>query len=196
MSSIVGSKLMTVGHELRQLLYRNQNITRLPMPITWFRSSKGRVLPGIGGSPILQGDKDVLFLDYQFSLVIENSRQENYFTEKLIDCLVTKTIPVYYGCPNIGTWFDTRGWIILKNANLAEFQVAIMKLDKIDYNAHINVVNENYERALHYVDHYRHVRRAMNLGDGMDGAPLNSIVDSVPGGACVSAPSVSENIGL
>lgn len=181
MSSIVGSKLMTVGHELRQLLYRNQVVTRSPMPITWFRSSKGAILPRIRGSPVLQGGKDELFLDYQFSLVIENSRQENYFTEKLIDCLVTKTIPIYYGCPNINTWFDTRGWIILKNEDFGDFQVAIMKLEKIDYSAHINVINENYERALQFVDHYRHVRRAMNLGDGTDGAPLNNIVDSVPG---------------
>jgi hypothetical protein len=55
-----------------------------------------------------------IFETYMFSIVIENSRQIHYFTEKIIDCLLTKTIPIYYGCPNISDYFDTSGWIILE----------------------------------------------------------------------------------
>ena len=32
-----------------------------------------------------------------FSLVIENSIEENFFSEKLLDCLRTYTIPIYFG---------------------------------------------------------------------------------------------------
>ena len=62
-----------------------------------------------------------MFLDYQYSIAIENSRQTHYFTEKLLDCLLTKTIPIYYGCPNIAEYFDTRGWILLETADINEF---------------------------------------------------------------------------
>jgi hypothetical protein len=85
------------------------------MPITFYRSSAGPPLPELTVNPFVQSDKFVLFETYQYSLVIENSSQTHYFTEKLIDCLITKTIPIYYGCPNIADYFDTTGWILLTN---------------------------------------------------------------------------------
>lgn len=43
---------------------------------------------------------------YTFSLAIENCCEPGYFTEKLVDCLIFQTIPIYYGCPNIYDYFD------------------------------------------------------------------------------------------
>jgi hypothetical protein len=31
--------------------------------------------------------------------------------QQRIDCLITKTIPIYWGCPNISDFFDTSYWI-------------------------------------------------------------------------------------
>jgi hypothetical protein len=39
--------------------------------------------------------------DYAFSLTIENTKKDYYFTEKLIDCFMTGTVPIYWGCPSI-----------------------------------------------------------------------------------------------
>jgi hypothetical protein len=36
-------------------------------------------------------------------------QQDYYFTEKLIDCFLMETVPVYWGCPGIGSIFDERG---------------------------------------------------------------------------------------
>ncbi|NBR15573.1 MAG: hypothetical protein EBU01_13505, partial [Crocinitomicaceae bacterium] len=132
---------------------------------TWFRSSKGKLLPliQINNNPILNNGKEELFLDYQFSFVIENSKQTNYFSEKLIDCLITKTIPIYYGCPNIHNWFDIRGWIILETTDVNEL---IQKAHKLPvYMNHINVINENYERAKEYICFERNIQRAINFGE-------------------------------
>lgn len=114
-SCITGSKQMAEGHTYRLLLYYNQSalINQANLPITFYRSSAGHPLPELTVNPFVQKEKFVLFENYQYSLVIENSRQTNYFTEKLIDCLITKTIPIYYGCPNIHEYFDTTGWILL-----------------------------------------------------------------------------------
>lgn len=46
-------------------------------------------------------NKKVGLLDYKFSIAIENSVGKNYYTEKFWDCILTQTVPVYYGCPNI-----------------------------------------------------------------------------------------------
>lgn len=40
-------------------------------------------------------------VDYEYSIVLENSQQKNYFTEKLADALLSWTVPLYWGCPNI-----------------------------------------------------------------------------------------------
>lgn len=162
-SSLTGNKEFTLAHTYRKFLYMNQLF--IPLPITWFRSSKDKLLPMIqfNNNPILKSGKEQLFLNYQFSLVIENSRQNNYFSEKLIDCLITKTIPIYYGCPNISNWFDVRGWIILETTDINEL---IQKTSKLPvYMNYINVINENYERAKEYVYFEKNIQRAINFGE-------------------------------
>lgn len=49
--------------------------------------------------------------DYRFSIIIEATRQDNFFSEHLLDCLAFGTIPIYWGCPNIGEFFDENGFI-------------------------------------------------------------------------------------
>jgi len=43
---------------------------------------------------------------YLFSIAIENSYIPNYITEKLTDCFVTLTIPLYSGCPNVENYYQ------------------------------------------------------------------------------------------
>lgn len=40
-------------------------------------------------------------VDYEYSVVLENSKQKNYFTEKLADTYLSWCVPIYWGCPNI-----------------------------------------------------------------------------------------------
>ena len=47
--------------------------------------------------------------NYCFSIAIENSRENFYYTEKIIDCFFTDTVPLYWGCPAIHEIFDGRG---------------------------------------------------------------------------------------
>ena len=47
--------------------------------------------------------------DYRFSIAIENEIKTNWITEKLSDCFLTGVIPIYYGCPNVGDFFDLNG---------------------------------------------------------------------------------------
>ena len=52
----------------------------------------------------LQNKKDGL-IDYTYSVAIENCAERGYFTEKITDCILTDTIPIYYGCPDITKFF-------------------------------------------------------------------------------------------
>ena len=42
---------------------------------------------------------------YKYSIIIENSSEVNYFTEKLIDACLLETVPIYWGAPNISEYF-------------------------------------------------------------------------------------------
>ena len=51
--------------------------------------------------------------DYMFSVAIENIFSKGTFTEKLLDCFLTGTIPIYLGATELNGLFDVRGIIQL-----------------------------------------------------------------------------------
>lgn len=90
------------------------------------------------------------FKDYMFSIVIENDNTDNWFTEKIIDCLVTGTVPIYWGCSNIGEYFNTKGFIQV--SNLEEVKSVLPTLNKDKYNSMLPFIKQNYDLALEYAD--------------------------------------------
>jgi hypothetical protein len=95
-SSLVGSKSFAPGHNMRHELYMRQKELH-HFPLTIYISTHGTPLLNISNNvPLPNGDKMSLFKEFQFSIVIENVSQNTWFTEKLIDCLITKTIPIYW----------------------------------------------------------------------------------------------------
>jgi hypothetical protein len=118
-SIIASNKNYLEGHKLRHIIinkYKNIDIY-------------GRSYNPIENK--LEGLKD-----YRFSFVIENTKIDYYFTEKLIDCFVTGTIPIYWGCPSINKFFNEKGMIIINDIN----------------NIDINILNEKtYKNMLPYI---------------------------------------------
>mmetsp|Transcript_8578 Transcript_8578/g.15190 ORF Transcript_8578/g.15190 Transcript_8578/m.15190 type:complete len:252 (-) Transcript_8578:846-1601(-) len=54
--------------------------------------------------PILDNDRDqpiAWFAPYKFAIVFENTGKRGYFTEKLINAALAKTVPIYWGPPDI-----------------------------------------------------------------------------------------------
>lgn len=83
-------------------------------------------------------DKEEGLCDYMFSVAIENGQYETYFTEKILDCFATGTIPVYLGAPDIGDHFNMDGIITLTD----EFEVS-----EDIYYSKMDAIEDNLERA-------------------------------------------------
>jgi len=99
--------------------------------------------------------KESIFNTSQYSIIVENNQNKNYFTEKIVDSFITKTIPIYWGCPNISDFFDSRG-IISFNSNEELYQ----KLSSITpdiYNSKIDIIESNYIAALKYKNFHSRV---------------------------------------
>jgi|694.fasta_scaffold16944_9 hypothetical protein len=82
--------------------------------------------------------------DYMFSIAIENGKYDTYFTEKILDCFATGTIPVYHGTEKISDYFNPDGIIMLTDS----FSVDQINPDL--YYSKINAIQENFERVLNY----------------------------------------------
>jgi len=88
-------------------------------------------------------------IDYRFSIAIENlSCDDNYFTEKLTDCFLTGTIPIYHGCLNIGEFFDERG--ILTFNTQEELKSILDSLNEEKYNSMLEYAQNNLDTCLSY----------------------------------------------
>ncbi len=48
---------------------------------------------------------------YKYSLAIENSSGEHYWTEKIADCFLSYCLPIYYGCTNLNEYFPEDSFI-------------------------------------------------------------------------------------
>lgn len=87
--------------------------------------------------------------DYAFSLIIENSRSDYYFTEKLMDSFVTGTVPVYWGCPSIGDFFNLDGMIIFND--IEDLLSKLNSLSLEQYNNMLPSIKDNFERAKEFL---------------------------------------------
>lgn len=87
-------------------------------------------------------DKWLGLAEYKYSIAIENSVHNNYFTEKIIDCFLSYTMPIYFGCPNILDFFPANSMLLIDPANKVE------SLRKIKEAIKDNYYEDNFESLL------------------------------------------------
>lgn len=87
--------------------------------------------------------------DYMFNIAIENvSCDDNYFSEKIIDCFLTGTVPVYHGCIHIGEFFDERG--ILSFQTQEELDAIMDSLTPEKYQEMLPYIEANYKKCFEW----------------------------------------------
>ena len=102
-------------------------------------------------NPLPNDNKDALFSS-QFHIAIESTKVKNYFTEKLIDALITKTVPIYWGCPNIGEFFNEKG--IIQADSTQDMIDKINELTPETYESMLPYIEENFEIAKGYASSF------------------------------------------
>jgi hypothetical protein len=143
-SHLCGKLLKTYGHMLRHELLARKSEIKIPTNFFDVYGDRYDINDARKG-------KEVIFGDSMFGTVIENTSHRGYFTEKIMDCFVLKTIPVYWGCSNITDFFNEKG--IIKFDNVDDLIYIINNLDENYYNEHLDAVEDNYQRALQFTDY-------------------------------------------
>lgn len=81
-------------------------------------------------------------MKHKFSIAFENSSRSGYTTEKIVGSLVAKTIPIYWGNPNIGKEFNTKRFINCHDyVSFDEVLAKVIELDNND-DLYIKMLNE------------------------------------------------------
>jgi hypothetical protein len=91
-------------------------------------------------------DGKLELMKYKFHLAVENSTLPNYMTEKLHDCFMTKTVPIYYGCPNVSDYYNMDG--ILKFDTAEELIKILKSLTPQKYDEMKDAIEDNHNRFL------------------------------------------------
>jgi hypothetical protein len=89
----------------------------------------------------LKNKKDGL-TNYKFSIAVENCVEENYFSEKFTDCVLTNTIPIYFGCPNIENYF--KGTLKLSDLKTSQHLEQILKTNDTIFSLDKHVMVSKY----------------------------------------------------
>lgn len=93
LSVISSNKSMCIGHKLRLEFIES------------LKKHFGSQIDIYGRGIRTFSDKWDVIAPYKYHIVIENDNGEDYFTEKLSDCFLSESFPLYYGCNNIEEYF-------------------------------------------------------------------------------------------
>jgi hypothetical protein len=143
-----GNLLKSYGHQIRwEILDRKNELT---IPTKFFETYGDR--HDIDRARI---DKEEVFGDSQFGVAIENFSHRGWFSEKILDCFLLKTIPMYWGCSNIGDFFNKEG--IIQFGDPDEFIYISNQLTDKYYDSKKQIIEENYQLALQYVNYEQNI---------------------------------------
>jgi hypothetical protein len=147
-SHLCGKLLKTYGQSLRHELLARKNEIKIPTKFFDVYGDRYNIEDARKG-------KEEVFGDSMFGVAIENTSHNGYFTEKILDCFLLKTIPIYWGCTSIDKFFNSEG--IIKFGNIDEFIYIINNLDENYYNSRKDIIEENYQKALQYIDYEQNI---------------------------------------
>jgi len=102
LSMLYGDKMATEGHKFRHVVGDALEIADAEVDFFDFK-----------GTPTRYGweTKVQVLADYRFTIVIEACNEENNFGEPILDAFSQGTVPIQWGCSNVGDFFDTSGII-------------------------------------------------------------------------------------
>lgn len=137
-SMLYGAKRSTRGHQIRHEIAEALG------------DKYGIDYYGARGQAVDYGwqTKMTVLKDYQYSIVVETCYEPNLFTEILLDCFAVGTIPLFWGCPNIGDYFDGLG--ILSFRTVQELEALIRELDEHTYTYLQPFARRNLETVKQY----------------------------------------------
>ena len=119
MSIMVSHKSYTIGHKYRHALVSYILKNKLPIDI-WGNGAKFYKQRFPENNNIYGDFKSMAEMcdNYMFTIAIENTSHDHYFTEKIVNPFMYHTIPLYWGCKKIEEYFPNYSIKLTGNINM------------------------------------------------------------------------------
>jgi hypothetical protein len=146
-SIVMTNRMVAPGHPMRLELYECREEIKIPFDIyrgTW--NAFDPIEDTIPMPPWPNKKWKVNVFDCMFHIVIEGFKNDHYYSEKLIDCLITKTIPIYWGHTEIERYFNPVSMIRVNT--VYEIIQVCNQLTPDFYNRLLPDIEDNYQRGL------------------------------------------------
>ena len=129
------------GHKLRHKL------------ISFDISHNNQLLTPLGRAYEKFNDMVTALAPFKYSVVVENSIEPHYFSEKILNCLACKTIPIYWGHESIRQYFDTSNWLFFNDVEDGYEKIKFASSGK--HTVSQEKILENYAQAESYKNLYK-----------------------------------------
>lgn len=130
-SLIMSSQKLMPGHNRRLKIYKN------------LKADFGDIIDYFGKGINQINFKEEGIAPYKFHICMENSSIPNYWTEKIADPLIGRSIPIYAGCTNISDYFVEDGYLkfdIKDYSSLKHIIEYILKDPQAIYEKHLPIM--------------------------------------------------------
>jgi len=100
---------------------------------------------------------------YKYSFAIENSCSPDYWTEKIADCFLSWSVPIYYGCTNLEDYFPSESFIRINIDSPREaLETVKTVLGQDNWEKRIPALKEARDRVLHRYQLFPHLSRLIH----------------------------------
>jgi hypothetical protein len=84
------------------------------------------VLNNIGGLVV---EKQPFLENYKFTIAFENRSCPGYVTEKIVDPMIARSVPIYWGSPTLDRDFNPRSLVVATGRKMSDVVDEIASLD-------------------------------------------------------------------
>ncbi len=114
---------------------------------------------------------------YRYSIAAENTSWPDYWTEKIADCFLTWTVPIYYGCANLEKYFPADSFIRIDIEKPEEAIGIIRKtLSEDNWERRIPALIEARRRVLFEFQIFPHLASLLSKEVGSEGNLFNAVI--------------------
>ena len=135
------------GHEIRKQIAQSSYSTKMPFNV-YIGTKDNHCVPICSENMIYKDTNKLRCHESMFSVVVENMKNDFYFSVKIVDSFLCKSVPIYYGARKINHFFDVES--ILQFENMEELSNILHNLTTNDYFRVQKSLIENYNRAKNY----------------------------------------------
>jgi len=132
------------GHSMRHEILARENEFKIP-------TNFYKIIGDRHNEDDARIGKETVFGNSMFGVVIENFSHRGYFSEKILDCFLMKTIPIYWGCSNIHDYFSNPGFLKFENVDDLIYISNILTPEF--YKSKKEAIEHNYKIALNYINY-------------------------------------------